>query len=176
MTRDAAYRWVGPFKAWEYYVGPGLGDVDYKEALEWLREHVLAGRIRVELDKIEVTPKIVAVILEYHKLARPELSAEHPLPADMMLNRPDIQRALQARRSPPAKRPGRPKRSGSLEVADYASVIRMNQMISPFGTASSPTAAAKLLVQEGGVRGGGCDESKVRRLVKRYKETFGDDD
>ena len=47
MTRDTAYRWARPLKAWEYYVDRGLGGVDYVEGLNWLREHVLAGRIRV---------------------------------------------------------------------------------------------------------------------------------
>lgn len=190
MTRDAAYRWARPLKAWEYYVDHGLGGVDYMEGLTWLREHVLAGRIRVEFDDIEITPTIARIILEYRDLKWPGESGEHPLPPDFMLNRPDIERLLKQRSSPPARSPGRPKRAGSLAAADRELVTRMNQMISslgmeaeyrrtfesepPWPSAQSPTAAAKILVAEGAVQGGGTDEAKVRRLVKRYQEIFGD--
>jgi hypothetical protein len=191
LTRDTAYRWARPLKAWEYYVDHGLGGVDYMEGLTWLREHVLAGRIRVEFDDIEITPTIARIILEYRELKWPNECAEHPLPSDFMLNRPDIERLLKQRDAPPTKRPGRPKRAGSLAAADRALVQRMNQMISSFGheaeyrrtferempwpTFPSPSAAAAHLVQTGEAQGGGTDEAKVRRLVKRYQEIFGDD-
>ena len=45
----------------------------------------------------------------------------------------------------------------------------------PWPTAASPTAAAKILVEAGAAQGGGTDESKVARLVKRYLEIHGDD-
>lgn len=191
MARDTAYRWVRPLKAWEYYVDHGLGGVDYVEGLTWLREHVLAGRIRVEFDDIEITPTIARIILGYRELKWPEECAEHPLPIDFVLNRADIERLLKRRDDEPKKRPGRPKLAGSLASADRALVQRMNQMISSFGseaeyrrtfdrdlpwpTFPSPTAAAAHLVQAGEVRGGGTNEAKVRRLVKRYQEHFGDD-
>lgn len=156
------------------------------EGLTWLREHVLAGRIRVEFDDIEITPTIARIILEFRELKWPEESIEHPLPPDFMLNRPDIERLLNQREAPPTKRPGRPRRAGSMAAADRALVHRMNQMVSSFGIVGypdpppwprvpSPTAAAKVLVDEGAVPGGGTNEAKVRRLVKRYKEIFGDD-
>jgi hypothetical protein len=192
LTRDTAYRWIRPLKAWEYYVDRGLGGVSYREGLNWLREHILAGRIRVEFDEIEITPTIAQIILECRELKWPVERTEHPLPSDFMLNRPDIERLLKRRVAPPTKRPGRPKSSGSLAVADYALVQRMNQMVSsfaieaeyrrtykkkimPWPTFSSPSAAAAHLVQTGEVQGGGTNEAKVRRLVKRYQKIFGDD-
>lgn len=154
--------------------------------MNWLREHVLAGRIRVDFDDIEITPTIARIILEYGELKSPGASSRHPLPSEFLLNRPDIERLLKQRNSPPTKRPGRPKRAGSLAAADRALVQRMNQMVSSYGVVgypdpppwprvASPTAAAKVLVEEGAVPGGGTDDSKVRRLVARYQEIFGDD-
>jgi len=161
------------------------------EGLTWLREHILAGRIRVEFDEIEITPTIARIILEHRELKWPNECTEHPLPSDFLLNRPDIERLLKYRDAPPAKRPGRPKTAGSLAAADRALVERMNRMIGSFGreaefrqtferempwpTFASPSAAAAHLVQNGEVQGGGTDEAKVRRLVKRYQEIFGDD-
>lgn len=191
MTRDTAYRWARPLKAWEYYVDYGLGGVGYVEGLNWLRDLILAGRIRVEFDDIEITPTIARIILEYRALKWPGECTEHPLPPDFALNRPDIERLLKQRDAPATKRPGRPKRAGSLASADRTLVHRMNQMISSFGseaeyrrtfqrempwpTFPSPSAAAAHLVQNGEVQGGGTDDAKVRRLVKRYQEHFGDD-
>lgn len=191
MPRDSAYRWVRPLKAWEYYVDYGLGGVEYIEGLHWLRDNVIAGNIRVEFDGIEITPLIARLILEWREHKYPDESREHPLPLDFSLNRPDIERLLKQREGSATKRPGRPKRAGSLASVDRALVHRMNQMISSFGheaeyrktfgaelpwpTFPSPSAAAEHLVQSGEVLGGGSAEAKVRRLVKRYQEHFGDD-
>jgi hypothetical protein len=191
LPRDTSYRWVRPLKAWEYYVDHGLGGVDYIEGLRWLREHVLAGNIRVEFNDVEITPLIARLLLEYRELKLPDECDKHPLPPDFALNRPDVERLLQQRNSPREKRPGRPKRAGSLAAADRALVHRMNQMVSSFGmelehrrtygrgmpwpTFRSPWAAAEHLVRSGEVQGAGTPEAKVRRLVKRYQEYFGDD-
>lgn len=178
-------------KAWEGYVDPGLGGIDYIDGLLWLREHVVAGNIRVQFDGIEITPLIARLLLEYRDLKLPDECDEHPLPPDFGLNRPDIERLLKQRSSSSTKRPGRPKRAGSLAGADRALVQRMNQMVSTFEIAAehkmlgleqprwptfpSPWAAAEYLVQSGEVKGGGTPEAKIRRLVKRYQEYFGDD-
>ena len=156
-------------KDWEYYVDNGLGGMDYIEGLRWLRKHVVDGNIRVKFDDIEITPLIARHLLEYQDLRFPDECTKHPLPPDLALNRPDIERLLKQRDAPPTKRPGRPKRAGSLAEADRALVQRMNQMVS-LNCVPSPTAAANRLVDGGDVLGGGTKDAKVRRLVKRYQE------
>jgi len=178
-------------KAWEYYVDHGLDGVDYVEGLQWLREHIVAGSIRVKFDGIEITPRIAELLLEHRDLKFPEERDQPPLPPDFALNRSDIQHQLKQRHRGRAPRLGRPRRAGSLADADRELVYRMNQMISSFGTEAeyrrihgreppwpsfpSPTAAARYLVEAGEVPGAGTPDSKIRRLVRRYHQTYGDD-
>lgn len=191
MPRDTSYRWVCPRKAYEYYVGAGLGGVDYIEGLRWLRDHVIAGNIRVMFDGVPITSRIAQLLLELRKLTLPDEPDKVPLPPDFALNAKDIDGLLK-RKATPAKRPGRPKRSGLQEAADREFVHRMNQMVSSYGTEAeyrrtfgrelpwptfpSPWAAATYLVELGEVLGPGEPDSKIRRLVTRYKKMFGDND
>jgi hypothetical protein len=82
LPRDIAYRWARPLKAWEYNVDQGLGGVGYVEGLRWLREHIIAGRIRVEFDGIEITPTIARLILEYRDLNHADEREEQRMRTD----------------------------------------------------------------------------------------------
>jgi hypothetical protein len=65
---------------------------------------------------------------------------------------------------------GRPPGSGSWRLADEPLLMEMQQLIHT-GKATSPFSAAGQVV--GKAAGGSTDESKIRRLVRRYKSRVG---
>jgi hypothetical protein len=89
---------------------------------------------------------------------------------------PDLERwldELTGLQKNPVERPHRPKGT-NLANADAAFIERMREMIVA-QSLPSPTAAAKSVVGDGSaVMGGGTPESKVRRLVDRYKLAYGE--
>ena len=71
---------------------------------------------------------------------------------------------------PRGRRSGRKKGSGSYEKQDAPLVEEMKELIDS-GDAASPHAAAMQVV--GRAKGAGTQESKVRRLVDRFKDKNG---
>lgn len=63
------------------------------------------------------------------------------------------------------------KAARGWRIADAPLVQEMHQLFTS-GAVSSPTAAAAQLVKEGKVKGAGDVESKIKRLQRRYRETF----
>ncbi|MDH3702602.1 MAG: hypothetical protein OEU46_14940 [Alphaproteobacteria bacterium] len=81
-------------------------------------------------------------------------------------------RGIETERTEPtetAVRKGRPKGAGSLAKQDGPLLSEMNVLILKENISSH--AAARRVADR--AQGGGTFESKVRRLEKRYKKTFG---
>ncbi len=64
---------------------------------------------------------------------------------------------------------GRPKGAGSMALSDAPLIERMHDLITR-GECTSASAAAQVVVKD--ANGGGTAESKIRRLVGRYKNKF----
>jgi hypothetical protein len=65
------------------------------------------------------------------------------------------------------RKPHRPRGTG-MAGADASFVAEMIRLVQA-GQASTPTDAAQQIIKRSRVPGGGTEESKVRRLVRRYK-------
>jgi hypothetical protein len=185
MARDVEYRWVGPRKACEA-AGWTLKNLDGSDLYAWLRERLVSGKIRAKFDDIEITPLIARLLLEGYDLKFPDNGGI--VPPDLYICLPDVRREQELPLMPhESKKRGRPKGAGSLKYADWPLTLEMNKMISTFGresgksteepwpTFASPQQAATYLVDNGKVSGAGSRESKIKRLVRRYLERFGED-
>ena len=70
----------------------------------------------------------------------------------------------------PAKRGHRPKGTG-LEASDAPLLKKMHELIKD-GTATSPTGAARAVLNDIPSTSGGSPESQISRLVRRYKTKY----
>ena len=100
-----------------------------------------------------------------------EQCVEDPLSLDaygIELRLKDLEKWISSQKPKPSRPPNR-----SFEKADAPLVEKMHALIEN-GQASSPTEAARRVIAEHGLKGGGTEDSKVTRLVRRYKAANGE--
>ena len=112
----------------------------------------------------------IEIYLSLYRQATPD-QGPYSLPLDLDLNLDDLY-AVFDRPAIDARKRGRPKQEHSGRSVDRQLIYEMHRMLAaPAGErqATSATEAARILVGQGRVPGGGTDESKIKRLQRKFR-------
>lgn len=168
------YRWLRPSKCLEAMDAfPSLSDRSYEENQKLLFDAVARGDIRGMLND-EIVPKAhIGVYLGLYARATPEQEPNTIAP-DLALNYDDLC-AVFDRPVVDSRKRGRPRKEHSGWPEDRKLAFEMHKMLAghpDHRQATSATAAARLLVDQGRVSGAGTAESRVTRLVRAFRKYY----
>jgi hypothetical protein len=169
----SSYRWLRPLRASESIGSlPNFKNCDVDKCDELLWEAVKKGDIRVLMND-EIVPKAhIGTFLVLYRRACPD-QPPYTLPPDIGISYDDIL-AVFDRERPDNRKRGRPVTEHSGWTDDQKLAFEMHQMLAVNNPErpSSPTAAARILVEAGRVTGGGTVDSKIKRLMREFRKRY----
>ena len=168
------YRWLRPLKCLETMeFFPFLNGRSREELEDLLHGAVSRGDVRVLLNDVIVPKAHIGVYLMLYREAYPDQD-EHTLPPDVGLNYDDLCATFDRPNIDSRKR-GRPKLEHSGWSEDRQLASEMHRMLAghpSFPRARSATEAARILVENGRVPGAGSDDSRIKRLVRKFRRYY----
>lgn len=169
----SSYRWLRPLRASESIGSlPSFKKCDVEECDKLLWEAINRGDVRVLMNDEIVHKAHIGTFLLLYRRASPD-QPPYTLPPDIGISYDDIL-AVFDRERPDNRRPGRPVKEHSGWTEDQKLAFEMHNMLAVNNPEkpSSPTAAARILVEAGRVTGAGTVDSKIKRLMREFRKRY----
>lgn len=167
-------RWLRPLKcieSMEFY--EGTEGNSYSENEKLLFEKVACSDIRAMLNDEVVSSAHIRAYLRIYDQACPD-QGPYVLPPDMLLSLDDLCRVFDRALIDSRKR-GRPRKENAVYSDDMRLVEEMHRMLAghpDFPRAQSADEAARILVEQKRVSGAGTEESRKKRLVRKFRNYY----
>ncbi len=169
----SSYRWLRPLRASESIGSlPNFKNCDADKCDELLWNAVAQGDVRAQINGVTIHKAHIRYFLLLYRTAFPE-QPPFTISPDVGISYDDIL-AVFDRERPDNRKRGRPVRENTGWTEDQKLAFEMHKMLA-FNNPdrpSSPTAAARILVEAGRVKGAGTVESKTKRLMREFRKRY----